>query len=577
MSKAPLQWDEEVDVLVIGTGAGAMVAALTAAQQGVRTLIVEKSELYGGSSASSGGGVWIPASHSALAQGQQDSPEEAFIYIKGLVGNHVADEKIRAFTENARVMVRYVEAHSGLRFQAIPYTDYHAEKPGGKMGYRSHETNTLDAADLDPADFRSLRPTHPSAALFGYIPWTTMEAAPMVTRGPGWMKTMAKVLWRYYSDIPQRLKSKRSRFLVFGNAIAGHLKIALNREGARMWLRAPLVELIREGDGAVLGAIIEKDGRRVAVRAHKGVILGAGGFERNQEMRETYLPGEGRAEWSGGQENNTGDAIRAGMDIGAATDLMHEAWWAPTVKVPSEIRGRPLFYERALPGCIIVNQLGERYLNEARSYDVVGKGMIDADRPDKRTIPSWIVFDARFRQKYPMGPLLPVLPDWVHSREVRNMAKKASSVADLARQTGMDPTVLESTIARFNGFARSGVDEDFGRGSAPYDRYYGDQNVTPNPNLAPVEQAPFYALPLYPGDIGTKGGLATDEAAHVLDHAGKPIPGLYAIGNNAASVMGPAYPGAGSTLGPAMTFGYLAAIDAVDAQQGVSKRKSSAA
>ncbi len=563
MNKPSTPWDEEVDVLVIGTGAGAMVAALTAAQHGAKTLIVEKSQLYGGSSAASGGGVWIPASHSAIAQGQQDSPEEAFEYIKGLVGNHVADEKIHAFTRNARVMARYVEDHSDLRFNAIPYTDYHAERPGGKMGYRSHETNTLHASQLPREDFETLRPTHPSAALFGYIPWTTLEAAPMVTRGPGWIRTMAKVLWRYYSDVPQRLRSKRSRFLVFGNAIAGHLKLALNREGVRMWLRAPLVRLVREGSGPVLGAVIERDGRPVAVRARKAVILGAGGFERNQAMRDAFLPGEGRSEWSGGQENNTGDAISAGMSIGAATDLMHEAWWAPTVKVPSESRGRPLFYERALPGCIIVNQRGARFLNEARSYDVVGKGIIDADRPENRTIPSWIVFDARFRKKYPMGPLLPVLPDWVHSREVRRMVKKSATIAGLARQTGMDPTVLEATIVRFNGFAETGEDKDFQRGTAPYDRYYGDQSVKPNPNLAALQQAPFYAMPLYPGDIGTKGGLATDATAHVLDDAGEAIPGLYAIGNNAASVMGPAYPGAGATLGPAMTFGYLAALDAV--------------
>lgn len=563
MGDVPVRWDEDVDVLVVGTGAGALVSALTAARHGARTLIIEKSDLYGGSSAASGGGIWIPASDSALAQGQQDTPEEAFTYIKGLVGNQVADAKIRAFTENARVMVRYVEANTGLRFNAIPYTDYHAEKPGGKMGYRSHETNTLHASELTREDFETLRPTHPSAALFGYIPWTTLEAAPMVTRGPGWVKTMTKVLWRYYSDIPQRLRSKRSRFLVFGNAIAGHLKNALNKVGARMWLRAPLVALIRDGDGAVVGAWVEKQGKKLAVRASKGVILGAGGFERNQSMREAYLPGEGRVEWSGGQENNTGDAIRAAMDIGAATDLMHEAWWAPTVKVPSETRGRPLFYERALPGCIIVNQLGERFLNEARSYDVVGKGMIDADRPDKRTIPSWIVFDATFRKKYPMGPLLPVLPDWVHSREVLAMVKKAGTLSELAGLTNMNPTVLERTIQRFNAFAKSGVDDDFQRGSAPYDRYYGDHSVMPNPNLAPLEKEPFYAIPLYPGDIGTKGGIATDENARALDSIGVPIPGLYAIGNNAASVMGSAYPGAGSTLGPAMTFGYLAARNAL--------------
>ncbi len=557
------EWDMEVDVLVVGTGAGAMVAAVTAARHGANTLMVEKCPVYGGTSATSGGGVWIPASDSALAQGQDDSPEEAFTYIKGLVGNAVADAKIRAFTENARRMARYVERVSDLRFQAIPYTDYHAEKPGGKMGYRSHETNTLDARELSGEDFETLRPTHPAAALFGRIPWTTMEAAPMVTRLPGWRTTMVKVLWRYYSDIPQRLRSRRSRFLVFGNAIAGHLKKALDRHGGEMWLNAPLASLVRAPSGAVTGAVIVRDGNEIRVRANKGIILGAGGFERNQAMREKYLPGEGDAGWSGGQEGNTGDAINAGIAIGAATDLMSEAWWAPTVKVPGEDRGRPLFYERALPGNIIVNQLGDRYMNEARSYDVAGKAMIDADRPDARTIPSWIIFDAHFRKKYPMGPILPVFPDWMLPTAVQGMWHRAGDVPSLAGKIGIEPARLAATIDRFNGFARSGKDEDFGRGDAAYDRYYGDQSVTPNPNLATIEKGPFYAVRVYPGDIGTKGGLATDETAAVLDGSGRTIPGLYAIGNNSASVMGSAYPGAGSTLGPAMTFGYLAALHSV--------------
>jgi len=550
-----------VDILVVGTGAGAMVAAATAAARGASVLMIEKTPLYGGSSATSGGGVWIPASDSAIAQGQSDSPDEAFTYIKSLTGNTVADAKIRAFVENARFMVRHVESISDLRFTAIPYTDYHAENPGGKMGYRSHETNTLNARRLPRRDFETLRPTHPAAALFGYIPWTTMEAAPMVTRGPGWMRTMAKVLWRYYSDVGQRLRSKRSRFLVFGNAIAGHLKLAFDRDGGELWLGAALKELTRDASGRVTGAVIERGGAAVTVTATRGVILGAGGFERNQAMRDRYLPGEGRPEWSGGQEGNTGDAIEAGIRIGAATDLMAEAWWAPTLSVPGEPRGRPLFYERALPGNIIVNQRGERFMNEARSYDIAGKAMIDADRPDARTIPSWIVLDARFRSKYPMGPLIPVFPDWTLPARFRSMYLKAPTLKALAGQMGVPPAALEATVARFNGFARSGEDADFGRGSAAYDRYYGDQSVKPNPNLAPIDQAPFYALKVYPGDIGTKGGLATDEAARVLDGKGAPIPGLYAIGNNAASVMGPAYPGAGSTLGPAMTFGFLAVQD----------------
>lgn len=555
------RWDHEVDVLVVGSGAGAMASAVFAADRGARVLIVEKSALYGGTSATSGGGVWIPASDSALEQGQSDTPDEAFTYIKELVGNTVADSRIRAFVENARVMKRRIEALSDLRFTAIPYTDYQAEKAGGKMGYRSHACNTIHADELSEEDFATLRTTHRSAMLFGKIPWTIMESAPMITRGPGWKGTMARVLWRYYGDVGQRLKSSRSRFIVFGSAIAAHLKNALNRKGGELWLNASLTELVRGENGPVEGAVIERGGRQLRVRARKGVILGAGGFERNQSMRDRYLPGESSTAFSASQENNTGDAIMAGIRIGAATDLMDEAWWAPTVRVPGEDTARPLFYERALPGCIIVNQAGERYMNEARSYDVAGKAMIEADRADARTIPSWIVFDARFRRKYPMGPVIPLLPDILQSRGARMAWRKASTIGGLGRKIGVDSEKLANTIDRVNRFARTGVDEDFGRGSAPYDRYYGDQSVTPNPNLAPIEEAPFYALQVFPGDIGTKGGLATDAAARVLDASGEPISGLYAIGNTAASVMGPSYPGAGSTLAPAMTFGMLAVDD----------------
>ena len=563
-------WDKQVDILVVGTGAGGMASAVFAAHRGARALIIEKSEFYGGTSATSGGGVWIPASDSALAQGQQDTPEEAYTYIKELTGNMVADARIRAFVETAHVMKREIEAISDLRFTAIPYTDYQAEKPGGKMGYRSHACNTMDARDLSREDFETLRTTHPSAMLFGYIPWTIMESAPMITRGPGWKTTMAKVLWRYYSDIPQRLRSSRSRFVVFGSAIAGHLKNALNRYSGELWLRSTLVDLVKGADGQVEGAVIRKDGRDIRVRAAKGVILAAGGFERSQAMRDKYLPGESRPEWSAGQENNTGDGIEVGIRAGAATDLMGEAWWAPTLSVPGESRARPLFYERALPGNIMVSQTGERYMNEARSYDIAGRAMIDADRPDRRTIPSWIILDSRFRKKYPMGPVLPLVPDWLLPKRVRQMYVKARTIRDLARKMGVDPDRLENTIARVNHFAATGVDEDFGRGAAPYDRYYGDQSVQPNPNMAPIDEPPYYALKVYPGDIGTKGGLATDESARVLDTAGRAIPGLYAIGNNSASVMGPSYPGAGSTLAPAMTFGYLAIRDCLG-EEGAAK------
>jgi 3-oxosteroid 1-dehydrogenase len=238
---------------------------------------------------------------------------------------------------------------------------------------------------------------------------------------------------------------------------------------------------------------------------------------------------------------------------------MQSTWSAPVFSVPGEACSRLSTIERALPGCIIVNQAGRRYLNEAASYHVVGRIMIAADEPGAGTNPSWVIFDATFRHNYPMGPVIPLIPDWLQSRGVRSTLKKAATIAALAEKIGAPPGELTSTVERFNKDALSGVDTEFNRGGPAYDRLYGDARVTPNPTLAPIIKPPFYAMPIHGGDIGTNGGLVTDEYARVLDTNGQPIAGLYACGNNAASIMGESYPGAGVTLGPAMTFGYVAA------------------
>jgi 3-oxosteroid 1-dehydrogenase len=222
-----------------------------------------------------------------------------------------------------------------------------------------------------------------------------------------------------------------------------------------------------------------------------------------------------------------------------------------------------LFFERSLPGSIIINQIGRRFMNEAASYHIVGREMMEKNLPDAPTSPSWVLFDARFHWRYPMGPMMPMIPDFLHPKAVRQMLVKARNWDEMADKLGIERAVLRDTITRFNANAREGVDPDYGRGHQPYDRFYGDPKVTPNPNLLPLERAPFYALPIYPGDIGTNGGLVTDENAQVLDTDGIPIGGLYAIGNTAASVMGPSYPGAGATIGPAMTFGFVAARHAM--------------
>ncbi len=556
-------WDIETDILVVGSGAGALTAAVTAADHHARVLVIEKSNLFGGTSATSGGGIWIPASHRALAAGAHDTPEEGFAYVKALAGDAVDDARIWSYVRNGPAMMEYLERITTLEFIAVPYTDYHAELPGGKHGYRTHECRPVHAQALG-ADFEKLRPAHPSTMLFGVVSWTMYESAPMITQAPGWRKTLAKVLWRYASDIPQRLRSKRDRFLVFGQSLCGQLKIALDKKSGKLLLNTGLVSLIRDGD-RVVGVIAEQNGKRIRIAAHRGVILGSGGFERNGKLRAQYLPHPTSPDWSGSQPNNTGDSLLAAQDIGVATDLLAEAWWAPVIKVPDEERARPLFYERALPGCIMVNQAGRRYMNEAASYHIAGKTMLAADAPDASTAPSWIIFDQRFRSLYPMGPVMPKFPDWLMRPAVRNLLVSAATIAELAAKLKLPAAALSETITRFNENARRGEDPDFGRGHQAYDRYYGDPKVTPNPNLYPLQQAPFYAMPVHPGDIGSKGGILTDANGQAVDTDHRAIPGLYAIGNTAASVMGGAYPGAGATLGPAMTFGYIAARHAIGA------------
>lgn len=544
-------WDKTVDLLVVGSGAGALTAALRAGKAGADVLIVEKSDRWGGTSATSGGGVWIPNSHLAKVAGAEDSPAEAFTYMRALADASVPDRLIKAYVEQAPRMLEWLGQNSPVVYLTIPYTDYHAELPGGKLGYRTHLPAPLDGRRLGD-DVLTLRPASPAASLFGRINWGLADTQILLLRPPGWQRTFLAMLWRYYSDIGQRLRSPVDRYLTQGNAVLGGLRMALNHAGVPLWLNAGLRELVRNS-GAIEGAIVSRNGTPVGIGIRKGVILGAGGFERDPALRGRHIA-QPDPRMSGSQQNNTGDALMAAVAVGAATRNMNHAWWAPVFSVPGEDRARPSFIERALPGCIIVDAKGQRYLNEAASYHVVGEAMVKHGLGR-----SYVIFDENFRRKYPMGPLMPGIPLWLHPQAVRQTVSRARTIEELAQVIKVPPEALRTTIERFNDGAREGRDRQFGRGDAAYDRFYGDPRALPNPNLAPLDCAPYYAMPIYGGDIGTSGGLVTDENARVLDQAGQPIGGLYAIGNTAASVMGGSYPGAGATIGPAMTFGYVAA------------------
>jgi 3-oxosteroid 1-dehydrogenase len=562
-----LEWDHSVDLLIVGSGASAMTAALVASHAGGEPLLIEKSDRYGGSSAMSGGNVWIPNNHLMADAGVQDTPEDALAYLKAMTRGAVSEERLRAFLENAPKMLAFLTENSQLDLVALPeYADYYPAAPGSRPGARTLEPTNFDARLLGD-EFLRMRDQCVQAMIVGRICMTAAEARILLCRTPGWIKLTLKLMAGYWLDIPWRFKSRRDRNLSMGNALIGMLRRSLMDRDIPLWLDTSARELVRE-DGRVVGLVAEREGRKIRIHARKAVILAAGGFEGSQAMREQYLPHPTRAEWTCANPDNTGDAINMGVALGAGIELMDDAWWGPTTVVPGEDRARMLVIEKSLPGSIFVNKRGERFVNEAAPYIDVVNAMHEKNTPESRCVPAYLVFDATFRRKYPCGPFLQASqqPDWsLPKRLTRSYLRKADSLEGLAAQLGVDAAGLAATVARFNEYARTGKDLDFHRGETVFDRYYGDAKVEPNPCLAPLAKAPYYGLEAFPGELGTKGGLKTDARARVLTEEGEVIPGLYAVGNCSASVMGPTYPGAGGTLGPATTFGYIAARDALGA------------
>lgn len=554
----------EFDVVVVGSGGGGMLAACRAADQGLSVVVVEKSGHYGGTTAVSGGGIWIPLNHHIEEAGGKDSYGAALTYLEACVQGLASPQRLRAYLEQAPRMLRYLEERTRVRYYALPrYADYFQRLPGAMPGYRALDPMPFDGTALGE-EFARLRPPSPGTLVGGRVAVTSREAHTMWTRSRGWLGVTVRQFARYWLDLGWRRQTRRDRRLTLGNALVGGLRHAMLERGIPLWLNTALNDLIVE-DGPsgprVTGVAASREGRSVSIRARRGVILAAGGFERNQAMREQYLPHPTQATWSATPPNNTGDAIRAAERHGAALHLMSHVWGAPTVRVADEEKQRAIFIERAAPGCVIVNGRGRRFVNEAAPYSEFVPAMYQDHEQTGCSVPAWMVFDATFRQKFACGPIMPasVMPDHRIPAAFRSMLVRADTLEALAAKTGIDGAGLAATVARMNDYAATGVDAEFGKGDNVFDTYYGDPHVQPNPCLAPLDRAPFYAVRIDAGDIGTKGGLLTDERARVLRTDGSVIDGLFAIGNTSASVMGTSYPGAGSTIGPAMTFGFIAA------------------
>ncbi|MEZ4642658.1 MAG: FAD-binding protein [Chloroflexota bacterium] len=544
-------WDYTTDVIVVGSGGGGMTAALVAGQAGLDTLVIEKTEFYGGSTALSGGGVWIPNNFLLKQAGLDDSFEKARTYLANTVGDRVPQALRDAYLENAPKMVEYLSSNSDVQFQrSVGYADYYPERPGGMVNGRALEPQPFDGSKLgdDLANLRRADVEIPAGLAFTISEFNKLGMIMSTWQGK---QTAVKVGLRTAYNVVAGVK-----YLTIGNALIARLRFSLKEANIPLWLNTSIKEILFE-DNAVIGIVAERDGKTLRIQARKGVILAAGGFAHNQEMREKFQRGPINHEWSSANKGNTGDAIRLGMEIGASTDLMDDAWWGPSSTPPNA----PVMFhvgERSYPGAIMVNAAGQRFTNEAASYVDVGHAMYEKHTDEVAHIPATFIMDHRYRNKYIFGTLFPGQPI-PKSYFESGYIKQADTLEDLAQQCGIDPQGLVETVKQFNQFARTGVDEDFGRGNSAYDRYYGDPTVKPNPCLAPIEKPPFYAVQMVPGDLGTKGGLVIDENARVLRDDGTPITGLYATGNNSASVMGNTYPGPGSTIGPSMTFGYVAA------------------
>ncbi|WP_370101552.1 3-oxosteroid 1-dehydrogenase [Streptacidiphilus sp. MAP12-20] len=546
------------DVVVVGSGAAGMTAALTAAKRGLSVVVVEKAPTFGGSLARSGAGVWIPNNSVILAAGVPDTPELAAAYLAAVVGSDVPADRQAAFLANGPKMVDFVMANSPLRFRYMPgYSDYYPELPGGMPNGRSMEPDQFDGnllGNLLGAELANLNPPYlavPSGTVVFSADYKWLAIAAVNAQGAAVAaETVARAA---------KAALLGQKPLTMGQALAAGLRAGLLAANVPVWLNTPLVDL-DVVNGAVTGVVVNRSGSPGLIAARRGVVVGSGGFEHNAAMRAQYQQQPVGTDYTVGAKENTGDGIQAGQRAGAAVALMDDAWWGPAVPLP----GQAYFClsERTLPGSLIINQAGGRFVNEAAPYSDVVHVMYQKN-PGAPDIPAWLIVDQNYRNRYLFRDVAPTLPfpsSWYSAGSVH----QAWTFDELAGQIGVPAAALRATVARFNGFALAGSDPDFRRGVSAYDHYYTDPAVIPNSCLAPLWLAPFYAIKIVPGDLGTKGGLLTDARARVLDASGRPIPGLHAAGNASAAVMGHSYAGSGSTIGPAMTFGYVAANDIAD-------------
>ncbi|WP_456789639.1 FAD-binding protein [Cellulomonas sp. P5_C5] len=527
------------DVVVVGTGGAGFAAAMGAADEGLRVLMLESTDKWGGSTAMSGGGMWLPDNPLGRRAGVGDSRAEALTYMDATIGDDyraTSRERKEAFVDGVDDFVTTAEKY-GMRFaRAADYPDYYPELPGGKIG-RALEVEPFDSKKIG-AWWKTSRALMPLPLKTDDVwllsrSWSTPAG---FVRGAGFV----------FRTLGGAVRGKRLVGTGAGLACA-FLDVVVQKQGTPLWLNAPVEGLVVV-DGRVVGVRTVRDGRPVTVTATRGVVLAAGGFDHNTILRQKYQGIDGNPS---GNPGNVGSTLEMVQDLGASVELMDDAWWGASVApLPGTSPGF-LVGERSMPYSIMVDAEGDRFANESESYVDLGHHMLDHDKDGTY----WLVAEARHARRYLRSYAMD--PRVTKAMTAAGTMVKAATLEELARGIGA-PRLL-ATVDRFNGFARSGVDADFGRGNSAYDRYYGDPTVHPNANLGPLEKGPFTAFKVVIGDLGTKGGVVTDADARVLRDDGSVIEGLYSAGNNSASVMGRTYPGPGSTIGPAAVFGLRAA------------------
>lgn len=539
-------WDEEFDFVIVGSGGGGFAAALTAHDEGLSSVVVEKAATIGGSTTLSGGGIWVPNNPTLRRAGHADSRESIRRYLDILTEGEVPGAKLDAYVDHGPAAMELVERSAWVKFSWTKgYADYHPEFDGGRPAGRS-----IEPVPFDTRKMGELEAEHGPNLMVGPMGlWVTQKdyrRLAMSKRTLEGKLALGTAAWRVASN-----SIRRRHMATGGRALISRLRMALRDAHVPVWLSSPMTGLLRDEEGRVTGIVVEQAGVSKRIRGRHGVLLACGGFDHNAEMREKHLPEGVKENRSLGATSNTGDGITLGAELGAGLGFMDDAWWMPSLTAASG-RMLPLVSERAIPSQIIVDGSGQRFTNEASPYVNFVHDQIAGQH-----FPAWCIFDSRSRARYPFAQVLAgqKFPGkWYKA----GIVHQAPTLAELAASIDVPTEALAATLERFNGFARSGMDADFHRGESAHDRYYGDPTL-PNPNLDVIDQPPYYAVRIDAGDLGTKGGLATDEFARVLREDGSVIDGLYATGNVAASVMGREYAGPGATIGPSMVFGHIAA------------------